>query len=65
MIGEIPFSLNGSIVFLTLPTIFKSKKTEEDKVEVEGKHPTIEEDVGHGEVTIESSEECMIGMNHA
>ena len=27
-------------------------------MEVEGKHSTIEEDVGHGGVTIESSEEC-------
>ena len=58
LIGEIPISLNCSIVSLTLPTILKSKKTEEDLVEVERKHPTIEEDVGHGGVTIESSEEC-------
>ena len=34
------------------------KKTKEDLVEVEGKHLTIEEDVGHDGVTIESSEEC-------
>ena len=27
-------------------------------MEVEGKHPMIEEDVGHGGDTIESSEEC-------
>ena len=27
-------------------------------MEVEGEHLTIEEDVGHGEVTIKSSEEC-------
>ena len=27
-------------------------------MEVEGKHPTIEEDEGHGGVTIESSKEC-------
>ena len=52
MIGEIPISLNCSIVSLTLSTIFKSKKTEEDLVEVEGKHSTIEEDVGHSGVTI-------------
>ena len=58
LIGEIPISLKFSIVSLTLPTIFKSKKTEEDLVEVEGKHPTTEEDVGHGGVTIESSKEC-------
>ena len=58
LIGEIPISLNCSIVSLTLPTIFKSKKAEEDLVEVEGKHPTIEEDVGHAGVTIESFEEC-------
>ena len=58
MIGEIHISLNCYTVSLTLPTIFKSKKTEEDLVEVEGKHPTIEEDVGHGGVTIESYEEC-------
>ena len=56
MIGEIPISLNCSTVSLTLPTIFKSKKTKEDLVEVEGK--TIKEDVGLGGVTIESSEEC-------
>ena len=36
----------------------KKKKKEEDLVEVEGKHPTTEEDVGHGGVTIEFSEEC-------
>ena len=58
MIGEIPISLNCSIISLTLPTIFKSKKTKEDLVEVEGKHPTIDEDVGHVVVSIESSEEC-------
>ena len=34
------------------------KKTEEDLVEVEGKHSTTEEDVGHNGVTIESFEEC-------
>ena len=58
LIGEIPISLNYSTVSLTLPTIFKSKKTKEDLVEVEGKHQTIEEDVGHSGVTIESSKEC-------
>ena len=58
MIGEIPISLNCSTVSLTLPTIFKSKKTKENLVEVEGKHPTIEEDVDHGGVTIEFFEEC-------
>ena len=35
-----------------------SKKIEEDLVEVERKHPTIEEDVGQVGVTIESYEEC-------
>ena len=34
------------------------KKIEEDLVEVEGKHPTTEEDVGHDGVTIEFFEEC-------
>ena len=34
MIGEIPISLNCSTISLTLPIIFKSKKTEEDLVEV-------------------------------
>ena len=58
LIGEIPISLNCSIVFLTLPTIFKSKKAEEDLVKVEVKHPMTEEDEGHGGVTIESSKEC-------
>ena len=58
MIGEILISLNCSTVSLTLPTIFKSKKIEEDLVKVEWKHPTIEEDVGHVRVTIESFEEC-------
>ena len=57
LIGEIPISLKNSTVYLTLPTIFKSKKAKEDLVEVEGKHPTIKEDEGHGRVTIESSEE--------
>ena len=57
MTGEIPISLNYSIVSLTLPTTFKSKKTNEDLVEVERKYPTTEEDVSHGGVTIESSEE--------
>ena len=32
MIGEIPISLNCYTISLTLPTIFKSKKTEEDLV---------------------------------
>ena len=41
MIGEIPISLNCSTVSLTLPTIFKSKKIEEDLVKVEWKHPTL------------------------
>ena len=58
MIGEIPISLNCFTVSLTMPTIFKSKKIEEDLVEVEGKHPTTEEDVSHGGVTIESYIEC-------
>ena len=57
MIGEILIYLNCSTVFLTLPTIFMSKKIEEDLVEVEGEHSTTEEEVGHGAVTIESSEE--------
>ena len=57
-IGEIPISLNCSTVSLTLPTIFKSKNIEEDLMKEEGKHLTTEEDVGHGGVTIESSEEC-------
>ena len=34
MIGKIPISLNGSTISLTLPTIFKSKKTKEDLIEV-------------------------------
>ena len=58
MIGEIPIYFNCSIVSLTLSTIFKSKKIGEDQVEVEGKHLTTKEDVGHGGITIESSEEC-------
>ena len=33
LIGEIPISLNCSTVFLTLPTIFKSKKAKEYLVE--------------------------------
>ena len=37
LIGEILISLNCSIVSLTLPTIFKSKKAEEENlVEVKG-----------------------------
>ena len=58
LIGEIHISLNCSTISLTLPTIFKSKKAKEDLVEVEGKHPMTKEYVGHGGVTIESSEEC-------
>ena len=58
MIGEIPIYLNCSTVSLTLPTIFNSKKIEENLIEVERKHPTIKEDVGHGGVTINSSKEC-------
>ena len=58
LIGEIPISLNYSIVSLTLPTIFKSKKAEEYLIEVEGKHHVIEKDEGHGGLTIESFEEC-------
>ena len=52
VIGEIPISLNCFIVSLTLPTIFKSKKAEEDLVEVEGKHLKTEENKGHNGVTI-------------
>ena len=52
LIGEIPISLIFSTFSLILRTIFKLKKTEEDLVEVERKHSTIEEDVGHGRVTI-------------
>ena len=55
LIGEIPISLTCYNVSLTLLTIFKSKKAEEDLVKVEGKHPTTKEDKGHGGVTIESS----------
>ena len=58
LISEILISLNCSIFSLTLPTIFKSKKAEEDLMEVEGKHPTTKEDEGHGGVTIESPKEC-------
>ena len=58
MIGEISISLNCSTVSLILPNTFKSKKTEEDLVEVQGKHPTTMEGVGHGGVTIGSSKEC-------
>ena len=58
LIGEIPISLNCSTVSLTLLTIFKSKKAEEDLTEIEGKDPVAKEDEGHGGVTIESSEEC-------
>ena len=58
LIGEIPISLNCSIISLTLPTIFKSKKAEEDLVGVEGKHHETEEEEGHSGVTIESFEEC-------
>ena len=57
LIGEIPVSLNCSTISLTFPTIFKSKKIEEDLLEEEGKHPIIEEDIGHGGVTIESSKD--------
>ena len=53
LIGEIHISINCSIVSLTFPTIFKLKKAEEDLVEVEGKHLMIEEDEGHGGVTID------------
>ena len=58
LIGEIPVSLNCSIVSLTLPIIFKLKKAKEDLIEVEGKHRVIEENESHNGVTIESSEEC-------
>ena len=58
LIGEIPIPLNCSTVSLTFPAIFKLKKTEEDLVKIEGKHLTIEEDVGNSRGTIESSEEC-------
>ena len=42
MISKIPIYLNYSIIYLTLPTIFKSKKkkTEEHLVKVKGKYPT-------------------------
>ena len=58
LIGEILISLNCSTIYLTFPTIFKSKKAEKDLVEVKGKHPAIEKDEGHSGVTVESSEEC-------
>ena len=58
LIGKIPISLNCSTVSLTFPTIFKSKKTKEDLLDIEGKHLETEEDEGHGGVTIESFEEC-------
>ena len=58
LIGEIPIYLNCSTISLTLATIFKSKKAEEDLVEIEGKHPATKEDEGRGGVTIESFEEC-------
>ena len=58
LIGVIPISLHCSTISFTLPNIFKSKKAEEDLVEVKGKHLAIEEDENHGGVTIESSEEC-------
>ena len=58
LIGEIPISLNCSTISLTLSIIFKSKKVEKDLVQVEGKHPAIKEDEGHGGITIESSKEC-------
>ena len=60
VIDEIPISLNCSTTSLTLPTIFKSKKTEKDLVEVERKHPTIKEDMSNDGVTIESSKECKL-----
>ena len=44
--------------FYNIANYFQVKKTKEDLVEVEGKHSTIEEDVSHDGVTIESSEEC-------
>ena len=58
LIGEILFSLNCSTISLTLPTIFNSKKSEEDLVEIKVKHPTTKEDEGHDGVTIESFKEC-------
>ena len=58
LIGEIPISLNCSTISLTLSIIFKSKKVEEDLVQVEGKHPAIKEDEGHSGINIESSKEC-------
>ena len=58
LIGEIPISLNCSTVSLTFPTIFKSKRTKENLVEVEGKHLITKEDVSHVGVSIESYEEC-------
>ena len=58
LISEIYISLNCSTISLTLPTIFKSKKEEEDLVKVEGKHPATKEDEDHDGVTIESIEEC-------
>ena len=60
LIGEFPISLHCSIVSLTSPTIFKSKKAKEDPVGVEGKHPVTEEDEGHNGVIIESSKECRL-----
>ena len=58
LIGEILISLSCSTISLTFPVIFKLKKAEKDLVEEEGKHPTAEENVGHGGVIIESFEKC-------
>ena len=60
LISEIPISLNCSSISLTLPTIFKSEKVEENLVEVEVKHPVIEDVRALVEVTIESFEECKL-----
>ena len=57
LIGK-PYFFKLFHCFFNIVSYLQVKKAKKDLVEIEGKHPMTEEDVGHGGVTIKSSEEC-------
>ena len=57
LIGTNPLSLNYSISFLTLPTLFKLKEIEESLVKVKQKQPTTDEGYIYKGIIIEPSKE--------
>ena len=57
LIGK-PYFFKLFHCFFNIVNYLQVKKAKKDLVDVEGKNPMTEEDVGHGGVTIKSSEEC-------